>query len=490
MGKHNIWLRRAAQALFLVLWGFLFYTTRHQALGAIPQDLFLSTNPLVAALAAAASRIWVPAMLGALILIGLTLVFGRFFCGWICPLGTLFDITGRLWHGRVEKRLENEIAWRRVKYYLLVLVCFSALTGGQLHYWADPLVMLFRGITFGLVTSAPGAGSFSAVLLLLAVIGLSGITPRFWCRYLCPLGAFYGALSRFSLFRRRLKGCDGCKDRNRIRECQQHCPMNGAVSQQGSPDECVRCMSCQTVCRQADIRFVPALPFPTRREAVVDINRRTLLVSAGAGAVTGIALANARLGEAPSWRVVRPPMVADPVAFNALCVRCGQCLRSCPTGTLQPLTFEEGFAGLWTPAVTPDVGGCKDSCNACSNVCPTGAIPKFGPRREDKWALKMGSAAFESQRCISYAEGAVKPCLKCVEVCPNKAIVIDEGATPQRPRLVSFDRCVGCGQCETACLGMVQGEPALTLNNHGVGGVAVLVRDPSFRLPPTNPPEA
>lgn len=479
MGKYNIWLRRLSQTIFLGLWGVLFYATLHQSFTPLPPDLFLSTNPLVAALAMATARVWVSAMLGALVLVGLTLVFGRFFCGWLCPLGTLFDIVGRVWHGHKEKTLPHEAAWRRVKYYLLGLLAVSALVGGQLLYWADPLVLLFRGVTFGLVPSAPDAGSIGALIWLLVIIGLCGIVPRFWCRYLCPLGALYGALSRFSIFRRHLTGCDSCKSKDRVRECQQHCPMHGATAKQGSPEECVRCMACQAVCESSDIVFAPSLPFPTKREAVVDLNRRTLLVNMGAGAAVGVALSNARLGDGPPWRTVRPPMVADPVAFNALCVRCGQCVRSCPTGTLQPLTFEDGFAGLWTPAITPKINGCKDSCNACANACPTGAIPEFGPKREEKWAIKMGSVVFESQRCISYAEGAVKPCLKCVEVCPNKAIIVDKDASPIRPRLVAYDRCVGCGQCETACLKMVQGKAALTLNNNGVGTPAALVNDPT-----------
>jgi polyferredoxin len=492
MGKYNIWLRRVSQGLFLGLWIFLFYTTAHPNFGAIPPELFLKTDPLATLLTMASAEVWVSAMVWGLLLIGLTLVLGRFFCGWVCPLGTILDVVGVVWHGNKEKELEHDEAWRRVKYYLLALLCLGALAGGQLVYWGDPLVILFRGITFGAVLSAPGAGSFLALFLLLVIIGLVGVTHRFWCRYLCPLGALYGVFARFSIFRRHLKGCDRCKDLD-ARECQQHCPVVGSVSRQGRPDECIRCMSCQAVCHKSGITFEPAVPLPSKREVLVDLERRTFVVTMGAGAVSGFAAANARLGDGKDWRIVRPPMVADPMAFNALCVRCGQCVRSCPTGTLQPLLLEGGFAGLWTPAVTPAVGGCKDDCNACSVACATHAIPEFGPAREEKWTHKMGSVVFASHLCISYAEGAAKPCLKCVEACPNKAIIVDEAAEPARPRLVVYDRCVGCGTCETECLKMVSGAPAMTLNADGAGTPAVLVKDPTPVLPgdtPKEPPKA
>ena len=478
MGKNNIWLRRVVQTLFLGLWVYLFWQTAQKEKGPLPPDLFLYTDPLVSTLTMVASTVWVPAMLGGLALIGLTLVFGRFFCGWVCPLGTLFDIFGRLFVGKGEKEMPRDEAWRRGKYYLLVGLILVALVGGQLLYWADPLVFLFRGITYGEVTYNETSGSFLPILFLLVLFGLNFVTHRFWCRYLCPLGAFYGALSRFSIFRRHLKGCDKCKSVG-IQECQQHCAMHVSINRQGRPEECIRCMACQTVCQKNAVTFAPSMPVPTSREVPVNLDRRTFVASMGIGAAAGVAATKAHLGSGTPWRVVRPPMVTDNEVFTDLCVRCGQCIRSCPPGTLQPLLLEDGFASLWTPAVTPSVGGCEDNCNNCSEACPTGAIPEFGPSRKEKWALKMGSVVFESQRCISYRADAVKPCLKCVEACPNKAIVVDETAHPNRPILIVFDRCIGCGACENACLEMVGGSPAMTLNNDGVGSPVALVMDPT-----------
>jgi NapH/MauN family ferredoxin-type protein len=482
MGKYNTWLRRVVQTLFLGLWIYLFWQTAEKDKGPIPPDLFLFTDPLVAFLTMVASTVWVPAMLGGALLIVLTLVFGRFFCGWVCPLGTLFDVVGRIFVGKGEKELSHDEAWRRFKYYLLAGLVLVALVGGQLLYWFDPLVILFRGTTYGEVTHDVTTGSFLPIFFLLALLGLNLVAHRFWCRYLCPLGALYGAFSRFSIFRRRLKGCDKCKA-DGVQACQQHCAMHVSINRDGRPEECIRCMSCQTVCKKNAVTFAPTTPLPGSREVTVNLERRTLVASLGIGAAAGYAATKAHLGNGDRWRVVRPPMVTDNEVFTALCVRCGQCVRSCPSGTLQPLLLEAGFAGLWTPAVTPTVGGCEDACNNCSKACPTEAIPSFGPLRKEKWALKMGSVAFESMRCISYAPDAVKPCLKCVEACPNKAIVIDESADPIRPILVTYDRCVGCGACENACLEMVTGKPAMILNNNGVGEPTALVVDPTPAIP-------
>ena len=334
----------------------------------------------------------------------------------------------------------------------------------------------------GLITVKSGEVVFLPLLMLLVIIGLVGITHRFWCRYLCPLGAFYAILARFSLFRRRRSGCDDCKEQERC-ECQAACSMGTSPNKQCSPDECIRCMNCEGLCHSHSISFSPALPVPSTRENLVSLDRRTFVASMAIGAVGGLSAVQARAGDKQNWQVVRPPTVTDELIFTALCVRCGQCMRSCPTGTLQPLFLQSGFAGLWTPAITPRVGGCKDSCNACSIACLTGAIPSFGPFRPDKWPTKMGQVTFNSTRCISNLPGAVKSCLKCVEVCPNKAIVVDFEARPERPIEVIYSRCIGCGLCETQCRNMVIGPPALTLTSHGVGTPTVLVADPKPKLP-------
>jgi ferredoxin len=171
-------------------------------------------------------------------------------------------------------------------------------------------------------------------------------------------------------------------------------------------------------------------------------------------------------------------MVDNEDIFLNLCLRCGECIKSCPTGALQPLFLEGGFSGLWSPAITPRIGGCKDNCNACSLACPTNAIPEFGPKRTEKWSVKMGTATFEPAICITYQDDAIKPCLKCVEVCPNKAIEVDCKASPVRPVKVHHELCIGCGLCEHECLKMVSGRPAIQLTSNDKGTLALLAKNP------------
>jgi len=484
MPKVNVWHRRFFQTVFLGLWVVLFWQISHQQFGPIPPDLFLVTDPLVATLAIAAARIWIATALYALVLVVLTLVFGRFFCGWVCPLGTILDVVGLLWRGRFSVVLPKDAFWRRVKYYLLVALCASALTGSQLVFLGDPLVVLFRALATGPLPSASSEANLLSFIILITIIGLSGVTHRFWCRYLCPLGALYGAIARFSLFRRRrLKGCDGCKEKD-APSCQQVCAMGASpVNKQGSPEECIRSLNCRNNCHKDVIAYPLSKPLPDRRENTIDLNRRTFVFGLGAGALAGVTSMQSRDGIENAQHIVRPPMVTDPDAFLDLCVRCGQCMRSCPTGTLQPLLIEAGFYGLWTPAVTSRIDGCKDDCNACSRVCPTSAIPEFGPKRQQKWSVKMGQAVLNQRQCISYAEDAVKPCLKCVEACPNRAIIVDWDAHPVRPKRVDYARCIGCGMCVNPCSQMVIGHPALTLTSNGVGTPTTLVVDPKPILP-------
>src|SRR6185503_20601040 len=94
----------------------------------------------------------------------------------------------------------------------------------------------------------------------------------------------------------------------------------------------------------------------------------------GAAAASGVGAFGARLDDPDGWRPIRPPGSVPEQEFLEMCIRCGECFKACPNNVLQPLAFQQGLEGLWTPAVAADFAGCESSCNACTQVCPTGAI--------------------------------------------------------------------------------------------------------------------
>ena len=170
--------------------------------------------------------------------------------------------------------------------------------------------------------------------------------------------------------------------------------------------------------------------------------------------------------------MIRPPGVDHGVALNralgSLCVRCGACVRACPTQGLQPSLFEGGVQNVLTPRLVPRLGYCNFGCNACGQVCPTGAIPPL-PLQEKQQTI-IGLASINQNRCLPWAYEI--PCIVCEEVCPvaDKAIALDEVSIPdsakqeavllQRPRVIQ-DLCIGCGICEYKC--PVGGEAAIRI---------------------------
>ena len=477
-----VWLRRLSQMAFFVFWVHLFIETAlHATESLIIPDLFMYMDPLAAILATTSARVFVPALLWTLVFIILTLILGRFFCGWICPLGSVLDFTAFIWKKPSNKVLSNEKSLRNLKYYILAILSISAIVGSQLSYLFDPLPLMFRSITFGLFPKNGGETNILSFIIFLIIIGLTIIVPRFWCRYLCPLGALYAALSRFSIIRRKITTCNACKDLDE-RGCNKSCLMGANPLVKSDPSECIRCMACLPECHSESVKFKPTVPLPSNREVKLVLNRRTFLISLTAGTAAGISTTLAD-SKKLKWKIVRPPQVTNNTVFNSLCVRCGQCIVSCPTGTLQPLFLEGGFQSFWTPAITPHIGGCKEDCNECSAVCMTDAIPKFGIKRQEKWSVKMGTAVLETGRCISYEPNAEKPCLKCIAVCPNKAITQFKDNKPLRPKSIIFERCTGCGLCEYECLKMVSGAPAITLSSKGVGNPVTVLIDPEPDLP-------
>jgi ferredoxin len=238
---------------------------------------------------------------------------------------------------------------------------------------------------------------------------------------------------------------------------------------ESDPGECTVCYDCLTACPQNGIGFRFRWE-PIWRE--YDPSRRQALTALGASAA-GVALANtsARVGD-PDPTLVRPPGALD-LNFNddeflSRCIRCGACIKVCPTGGLQPSGLDaKGLPGLWTPRLVPRLGQCDYGCHACGQVCPSEAIPPLS--LPVKRATVIGRAYIDTDRCLPWADNI--PCGVCEEMCPvpDKAVLFEQnqGADPTRPGdapiaprpFVVSTRCIGCGLCEKRC--PLNGESAI-----------------------------
>jgi len=480
-------VRRVSQALFLTAFLSLFALTAWSVGRDAPVEVFLQTDPLVVLSALLADKVLIlDIVLLALPVIALTLFAGRAYCGWVCPLGTIIDISDRAFFAKTRARAATER--RRWKYYVLAAVVVSALFGAQLAYLVDPIVLLTRTLTLAvfapvhaLIHALAGLEwvqdayayvqkrsdflahhsllppqqavfrmGWAALALFVGLLALGAVEKRFWCRNLCPLGALLGVVSRVPIMRRRVSDeCTSCM--RCVRECSA-----GAIDDEDPKShriaECIQCYKCAAVCPERAVRFSPQAS-RAGREARLDLSRRRVLAFGAAGlgwaamAQTVPASRATVIGNpSASPQLIRPPGSVPEPEFLDRCVRCQQCVKACPTNGLQPALAEAGLDGFWTPVLVPRIGPCSENCNLCTMVCPTRAIEPI--RVEDKPAIFIGQAIIDRDSCIVWAND--ETCLVCDEVCPYDAInwKIVEG---ERRPFVNEHTCTGCGECETYC---------------------------------------
>ena len=496
-------LRRAVQivclalflyAFFVVCWPYAerFDETTFSGKETYPVELFLLLDPLVGLSTVLAGRFfnlatlaWTAGILGFCVLVP------RFFCGYLCPLGTLIDGFDWLIGDRFKRFQLSDHAprggWVHVKYYLLVAVLVAALGGVLTSGFVSAIPVLTRGFLFTAgraqlaLLKGPGhlhpvdAAFWVSIALFVGVFALSLLGRRFWCRYVCPSGALLSVFNRFRVGERKVdSNCINCN------KCIEICPFDAIQEDfHTRTDDCTYCQTCGGVCPTHAIKFVtrwnrhelkvvndpPVRPRPVSRRAFLGV---TALTGAAAVFVPGAATSSA----SGLTRPVRPPGSVPEDLFQDLCIRCGQCFQVCPGPVLGDPGFEFGWQNMWTPVAQLDHSGCHQDCNACTLVCPTGAIQPLTIDLKRK--THMGLAKVNTSTCLPFREDDRQECDLCFVECEQagyhaiemREIEMDLDPPPppgmfsdlelramsriQVP-VIDADACVGCGICQSRC---------------------------------------
>jgi polyferredoxin/formate hydrogenlyase subunit 6/NADH:ubiquinone oxidoreductase subunit I len=501
--------RRICQIFFFITFMWFCFVTRlgesWWQLRGWPVNWIIQLDPLVGLATLLSTRTLYAGLLWGLATIVLTIIFGRFFCGWLCPFGTLHQFVGymaaRNKSTAAKIKLNDYHPAQTVKYWVLVflltisalelitdiirlpgynrwlfvilvsaalistiiytaqrsplktkntiglfLLCIAVWLGASAFFGGnrtssaslqigllDPIPLVYRSVNLIVLplmdrtalkpSTVPRLydGAWLIAAVFVAAVLLNLVRPRFYCRFVCPAGALFGILSRYSIWRIG-KTANECTD---CRLCEKNC--NGACrpASRIKWNECVLCVNCLSDCRH-DLMTYQIKPSASGETITPDLSRRQILISAFAGA-SAIPMLRVSGNLAGNWNpsLVRPPGALPEKEFLSRCVKCGQCMRICPTNVIHSAGLEGGLEGLWTPMLNFRIGtsGCQFNCIACGNLCPTAAIrpisldERLGRNRfADRGPIKIGTAFVERGRCLPWAMDI--PCIVCQENCP------------------------------------------------------------------------
>ncbi len=296
--RRIVWLRRLSQTAFFLAFLYLFLETTYHPINLVPApvEAFFHLDPLVTL------TTWYfvhPVLVLSGLVLVVTLLFGRWFCGWLCPFGVLHNATTSLRNDKTKARLEKGgfRPSQRYKYYILIFFLAGSLAGVNLVGWLDPFSFFYRALAvaifpaFNFGTQAvfgwvynhdPGIGPARLTrvteplyevlrekvlaveqphylwagligLLFVTVVILNVYRPRFWCRVICPLGALLGLVGKNPWLKLRKDSalCNSC------RICVANCPggANPDVTEGWKPSECFYCWNCESVCPHEAISF-------------------------------------------------------------------------------------------------------------------------------------------------------------------------------------------------------------------------------------------
>jgi len=364
--------------------------------------VWLSPNVMLASVIAVRSAVLLN-LLG-LVVVLLCLYRKRWFCYMLCPTGWCCQHVSRCRNGvsgsrvkpeAISPKPETPFFWKTANYgkAIALFTLASALFGFPLLLWIDPLVVFsgfFSLFRFEQLTVAAIVPVLFLPLLLLS----QWVFPLSWCNKVCPLGGLQDILWTVRTF-----------------------------------------------------FFVHTVEKVTRPSSVHRvhhaISRRELLASLS-GLLAGGLLSAVKPKK--NGRALLPPAAIGSPQFETLCLRCGNCLRACPTQIIKRNVAPHVWFAWMTPCIDFTGGYCLNDCTICGTVCPSGAISPF--TIPAKKILPIGIARIDVDKCLLQIP---KECDRCRSVCAYEALKIEAvNGTSYLPQL-DESRCVGCGACAQIC---------------------------------------
>ncbi len=345
--------------------------------------LIAALSPFVAITSILATRAFVGTAILGLVIAFIVLLRPRWFCRWLCPVGHCADGCSRLGH-RCGRKAAKGFSLGR---WIVLLTLAGALLGFPLLLWLDPLAMFC-----GALGAFSGPANWLVAIPLLGVLLISFVWPYVWCSRVCPLGASQDMLAKLARYIRRTN-----------------------VEQN------------------------------TRRWNTPLARRALLGVGVGAACASAVKLTNGAGSKSP--RSLRPPGAIEEPDFLGVCVRCGNCIRVCPSKIVEPALAQFGLASLLTPVVRFDKNYCLAECTKCMHVCPSGALKRLSS--EGKIRNPIGLPKVDMNVCLL---GENRECSECRRWCPHGAIRYEWSEVEYTlVPLVNPEKCSGCGACEKAC---------------------------------------
>ena len=419
------------------------------------------------------------------VLVLLTLLFGRIYCSVICPLGVFQDVIARLNRKKNKYSFSKALSWLRYTMLGVMVVALVAGIGSVFQLLAPYsaygriATMLFQPVwkagnnilasiaehvdsyAFYHVeqVAAVGAVMAIAVITFIVISVLALRNGRTYCNTICPVGTVLSFFARFSFLKIRFdeekcKNCSLCS-----KNCKAACIDYKTHTVDSS--RCVVCGNCISKCKFGALRYDSRLQRQKEKSEnlSVDTSKRSFLLASAMVTTAALAQKKEKLMDgglaeledkvAPERQTaLTPPGSLSFQHFAQHCTGCQLCVSECPNHVLRPSV---NLMHLMLPEMSYEHGYCRPECNRCSEVCPAGAIRLIG--HDEKSSIQLGHAVWIKKNCVPITDGV--ECGNCARHCPSGAIdmvPLDENdeESPMIP-VVNEAACIGCGACEYVC---------------------------------------